>query len=249
MTPSAMTPTICHRRRRREIVAECALGMTGGHHDRLRLHLRSLTQGPKVYQILTLRASDPVRFSVDARHDCRMIRSDLGGTRRLARLLWGLSYQRRQDTLLVIDRAHLIDNADGSPSPPVVFYVHPQTTIDVSGLRALRRWLRRPPVSERAVTLQTAGYDLARAEIDAWRAGPQPRSNFPPKWHARDEPPSRVDTAHGMVVIAGSRTTLRIWSLLIGWLDGSWYGGEDCAEPDGEMRFDVHAVEQFPWHV
>ncbi|MFG2041534.1 hypothetical protein [Dactylosporangium sp. NPDC048998] len=219
--------------------------MTGGRRDRLRVQLRSLTLGAKAYQILTLRPSDPVQFSVEASHEFRMVRSDLAGTHRLARLLWALSYQRRPGTLLALDHAHLVANADGSPSPPVVFYVHPQTTLDASGLQALHRWLRRPPASERSVTMQTPGYDLARAEIDAWRSDPHTRSSFPPKWHGRTEPPSRVDTVHGMVVIAGSRTTVRTWSLLIGWLNGSWYAGEDCAEPDHEMRFDVHAVDQF----
>ncbi|NUO60837.1 MAG: hypothetical protein HOV78_29595 [Hamadaea sp.] len=215
--------------------------------DRPRLHLRSLTHGSKTYRILTLRTSDPARFSVEAGHATTMIRSDLGGTHQLARLLWGLSYLRQPDTLLIIDHAHLTPNVDRSPSPPVVFYPHPRATIDASGLRALRRWLRRPSPSERTVTMRTAGYDLARAEIDAWQAGPHRRANFPPKWrHSRREPPSRIETVNGMVVIAGSPTTMRTWSLLIGELDGSWHLGEDCAEPDGDMRFDVHAVERLP---
>jgi hypothetical protein len=92
--------------------------------------------------------------------------------------------------------------------------------------------------------MQTAGFDLAQAEIAAWQAKPHTRSNFPPSWQGT-EPSSRVDTVHGLVVIAGSRKTVRIWSLLIGGLHGSWYDGEDCAEPDSKMRFDVHAVDQF----
>ncbi|GII26466.1 hypothetical protein [Planosporangium mesophilum] len=96
--------------------------------------------------------------------------SDLAGVRLLGRLLWGLSYQRRPDTLLVLDPGRMVADPDtGRPSPSVVLAVAAHTVLRPATARRLMRpglWRSRPTGT---VTWNTAGFPTAMADLHAWQ--------------------------------------------------------------------------------
>lgn len=136
----------------------------------LKLHLR-LFRGPRYsYRVLTLRPSCGVRFSNNYFHDTWHLLSDLGGAAILARLLWGLSYQRQAGTILLVDEAHLVPTPfEADPAAPLLCSVVDSPAaahLDDEHLAALRRWLRRPGPQVTTVKLQTFGLDAALQRDD-----------------------------------------------------------------------------------
>jgi hypothetical protein len=63
--------------------------------SRLKMHLRLLRLGGDTYRVVTLRPSTRVGFSTNFYHQTWHIVSSQRGSRLLARLLWGLSFQRQ----------------------------------------------------------------------------------------------------------------------------------------------------------
>ena len=136
----------------------------------LKLHLR-LFKGPRhTTRVLTLRPSCGARFSNNYYHDTWHLLSDLGGAVILARLLWGLSYQRQAGTIILVDSAHLMPTPfEADPALPFLFSVVDSpaaASLDEEHLAALRRWLRKPGPPATTVKLQTFGM-AAALERDA----------------------------------------------------------------------------------
>ncbi|MGL5444773.1 MAG: hypothetical protein ACRDDJ_20180, partial [[Mycobacterium] stephanolepidis] len=87
----------------------------------MKLHRHSMALDGRSYTIITLRADVDVRFSTNRFHETWHVLSDESGAKMLARLLWGLAYQRQPGTLVLIDRAHLDPNPfDAEPADPIV---------------------------------------------------------------------------------------------------------------------------------
>ncbi|MFE3456402.1 hypothetical protein ACFXKD_02580 [Nocardiopsis aegyptia] len=220
-------------------------GRAPSRDQRLRLHRRTIGHHGRHFTVVSPRPTDPWRFGVRV-DECTMITSDVAGTRVLARLLWGLSYQRRPDTVLLIDSPHLVPNPwDGLPSPPVAFVPVPLSTVDASAVRRIRRHRpsRRP--SEGGLTWNTHGYPAALAADTARR-----RDMWEGRWeveHAWTEPVNgpRVRTFGDFVTISGDRRALRRWALDVGGLGRFWHADQSCAEPDSDFAFDVHAIRHF----
>ncbi|CPZ84566.1 Hypothetical protein ERS075662_02146 [Mycobacteroides abscessus] len=77
---------------------------TGG--SVMKLHRHSVVLDARPYTIITLRAGAHVRFSTNNFHETWHVISDESGAKTLARLLWGLAYQRLPGTLVLIDGRH-----------------------------------------------------------------------------------------------------------------------------------------------
>ncbi|GAA4563110.1 hypothetical protein GCM10023176_06360 [Micromonospora coerulea] len=212
---------------------------------RLRLHRREWCHGGRTYQVITLRPTDPVRFAVRVEHHFTVVSSDLAGARLLGRLLWGLSYQRRPDTLLVLEPGRMVpDHEEGQPSPPAVFSVTARAVLTPAaarGLRAAHLWRSRPAGT---VTWNTLGYAGALDALDRWYDQRHAGMPFPVE-HLPTAPQPRLAVDGSVLTVSALPEQLRNWALLIGRAGGHWYGDESCTEPDSAAGFDVHAVRHF----
>jgi hypothetical protein len=193
---------------------------------------------------MALRAGDRVRYSVERWRWGLIIRSDLTGARLLGRLLWGLSYQRRPDTVLVLDPGHLTgDPSHGGPSPAVVFGPSTGTVLTASTARALARpalWRTRP---DGTVGWNTDRLPAERADRQAQREARRLGAPWP---HSPDEPAARFVDAGGACAVLATPQTLRDWAVRITDAGGYWHHGESCTEPAyGQVAIDVHAVRHY----
>ncbi|GII58369.1 hypothetical protein Pth03_67580 [Planotetraspora thailandica] len=83
--------------------------------------------------------------------------SDIHGARLLGRLLWGLAYQRRPGTLVVIGPQHLDSSPfDAEPADPIALVPSHLTTLPARAATSLR--LRGSPT-----VLREWAVDVARA--------------------------------------------------------------------------------------
>jgi hypothetical protein len=217
-------------------------------NERLRLHRRTVHQDGREYQVLSLRTVDPVRFSVEldpAGRGYPLIRSDLTGARLLGRLLWGLSSHRHPDTVLVLDRGHLVvDPYDGGPSPVVVFAVASRTVLGPALIRRLRQsalW-RTPSMS--TVSWKSAGLSAAVTEVAYWQEARRSGAQWPTT--TPDPPDAIVREAASVVTVSAVPQLLRSWATRIVQAGDYWSADESCTEPSwGRTGIDVHAVRQF----
>ncbi|MEU6751036.1 hypothetical protein ABZ914_32875, partial [Spirillospora sp. NPDC046719] len=92
-----------------------------GAGDGMKLHRRTLRLGGREHTVIGLRPATKAGFSTNLFHETWHVLSDQHGARVLARLLWGLAYQSRPGTLLVIDRPFLTPTPfDADPADPIV---------------------------------------------------------------------------------------------------------------------------------
>jgi hypothetical protein len=177
---------------------------------RLKLHRRRLRLDGREYTVLTLRQRAEACFSsrraMKWSADWQLITCP-AGARLLARLLWGLSYQRRPDTILLLDLPHLTTTPfEADPPTPVVFVPSRRTTLPAGAAHALRRQLPLSTRPEGTVRLLTHGLDRAFA-------GDLPP---PPPWDdpARTEGQNVWIAAHGgILTLAATDTALRGWAV------------------------------------
>jgi hypothetical protein len=130
--------------------------------NRLKLHLRQLTIGATTYRLITLRPATAVSFSTNLYHDTWHILSDLRGARLLARLLWGLAYQREPGTMVLIHARHLRPTPfDADPSDPILLIPAHLTGLDAKAFRQLKSRLGRLGPPQQTIRWQTFGIDAA----------------------------------------------------------------------------------------
>jgi hypothetical protein len=111
---------------------------------RMKVHLRVLPLAGRTYRVVTLRPSSRARFSTNYYHDTWHIVSDTAGAHLLARLLWGLAYQKHPGTLVLLAEPHLVPTPfDGAPSYPVVLVPSGLTPFSDEALRQLKARLHR----------------------------------------------------------------------------------------------------------
>ncbi|ASU83994.1 hypothetical protein CDO52_15450 [Nocardiopsis gilva YIM 90087] len=154
-----------------------------------------------------------MRFSTNNFHDTWHILSDLRGARFIARLLWGLSYQRRPNTIVCIDPRFLDTNPfDAEPSDAIVFAPTPTSPF---GAKAARDLDSRMPtgVGDGTVRWHTPGLDRfidhTRHDVQgAWDA-----------WTAKETGLHRhgddltITRRKGLLVFAAAPEILRTWAL------------------------------------
>ncbi|MEV2220850.1 hypothetical protein AB0E01_13320 [Nocardia vinacea] len=212
--------------------------------DMAKLHRRTMVLDGRVYTVLSLRPGSDFRFATNHFHETWHVLSDWRGARMLARLLWGLAYQRRPGTLVVIDPAHLDPNPfDAAPSDPIVLVPADLTVLTRAAAVALRRQLPFRDRSQGTVRWQTFGLDAAVAQLQEWRAkGPGERD-----WNFADIPTGweRIDRIGGMVTIFGARDQLRSWATSLATLGTYAYYGMDYEYLDEDRNGEVQIFRQY----
>jgi hypothetical protein len=134
---------------------------------RLKVHLRLMRLGGATYRVITLRPGTPAAFSTNYFHNTWHIVTDRHGARLLARLLWGLAYQRQPGTLVLVHGAHLRPTPfEAERSDPFILAPAGLTRLDASALRRLKAVLPRLGPPTHTARWLTFGLDEALA---AWR--------------------------------------------------------------------------------
>lgn len=166
-----------------------------------------------------------MRFAVNYFHDTWHILSDLHGARFLARLMWGLSYQRLADTLICIGPPFLDPNPfDAEPSMPIVFACAPRATVPNGAARALRRALPLG-VGDGTVRWQTHGLSRFGPDLDG---PPERRWKEYLEWlRGRPEDHDKVrrhmvEVRGGVLVLEGAPIVLRDWAISAHHMSFDW---------------------------
>jgi len=135
--------------------------------DRMKLHLRTITQSGFTYRLVTLRPYTEAAFSTNFFHQTWHLLSDQHGARLLARLMWGLSFQRHAGTAVVIHGEHIKPTPFGAErSDPILLTLADASTTDRKRLARLHRRLSRLGPSERTIRWHTFSMDSA---LQDWR--------------------------------------------------------------------------------
>ncbi|MCM0676320.1 hypothetical protein NCC78_16730 [Micromonospora phytophila] len=213
--------------------------------SRLRLHRREWRHDGRSYQVISLRAADRTRYAARTERHWTVVSSDLAGARLLGRLLWGLSYQRRPDTLLVLEPGRMLPDPDhGRPSPTVVFAVADRTVLTPATARRLRRpelWRTRPSGT---VSWNTMGFPGAMRALHAAQDARRDRVPLADTYEPTPRP-AHVTVTSDVVTALAVPQRLRDWAIWAGNAGGYWYGDESCTELDWAATLDVHAVRHF----
>jgi hypothetical protein len=199
----------------------------------MKLHRHVVPCGGRDYTVITLRPGTYARFSGKYYHHTWHVLSDRHGARVLARLLWGLAYQRVPGTLVLIDRPQLdTDPFNAEPADPIALVPAQLTPLSDKAARELRA---RLPLTRPTGTVrwQTPGLDrmLAERGTGDWAARMQ-------RWRQDD----RAGAAHvsrigGLVVVAGLPHVLKQWAVAVhvlgdqrgpSGMDYTYLGGGDC---------------------
>ncbi|GAB3846819.1 hypothetical protein ACFPIJ_40020 [Dactylosporangium cerinum] len=206
--------------------------------DRVKLHRRAVWCDGREFTVITLRPDTDCRFSTNFYHDTWHILSDWRGARLLGRLLWGLAYQRRPGTLVLIDRPHLGPNPfDGRPGDPIVLVPSDLTALSVRAAQALRRRLPLRGAPDGTVRWQTHGLDPVVAQRVPWDERP-PGVQRAPIVPVRGPQP-KIDRVGGLLMFAASAHDLRSYAPDVHELGRYAFRGMDYTEvesPDGEVQ-------------
>lgn len=129
--------------------------------------------------VITPRPGTHARFSTNRFHDTWHVLSDDRGARMLARLLWGLSFQARPGTVVLLDREFLTPTPfDADPADPIVLAPGWCTRFDENSATQLKRIVRSHDSStvrwhtfglEQALTAEESDYRRVRGEISRRR--------------------------------------------------------------------------------
>ncbi|MGO4613760.1 TfoX/Sxy family DNA transformation protein [Nocardia sp. 2YAB30] len=188
----------------------------------MKLHRHSVRWSDRVRTVITLRPGTHARFSTNRFHETWHVLSDGHGARLLARLLWGLSYQARPGTVVLIDRPFLTPNPfDADPADPIVLVPGWCTGFDD---RAARRMRSRLPLRHPDGTVRWRTFGLDRAlepeALESWRDRERYRKDT-----------GRVARRCGLLVLTpGTPYEARSWALQAAGLDPSDRWGTDYTE-------------------
>jgi hypothetical protein len=133
------------------------------HADsRLKVHLRLVPVGGQIYRVVTLRPGTPLAFSTNFFHQTWHIVTSQPGARLLARLLWGLSFQRHANTVVLVHGGQLLPTPfEGERSDPFLLAVAGLTRLDADALRRLKGRMSNLGPPDRTIRWQTFGLDAA----------------------------------------------------------------------------------------
>ncbi|MGI8331946.1 TfoX/Sxy family DNA transformation protein [Actinomadura scrupuli] len=204
------------RRRQRPGTARAAA-------DGMKLHRRVVRLDGHDHTVVGLRPGTTARYSTNRFHETWHVLSDRHGARLLGRLLWGLSYQSRPGTLVLIDRPFLTPTPfDADPADPIVLVPGWHTPLGDRAARDLRGRLPFTTAPAGTVRWRTFGLDHALADVRAWHQD-----------HARDRPAADRWTDSGAVDRRGGVLHLRPASP---WEARRWAVRAAAMEPDGPYR-------------
>jgi hypothetical protein len=226
--------SFCWRQRRSDrhaAVSAKPSGQTGAMAktapSEVKLHRREIMLDRKSYTVLSPRPTTPFRFATNLYHDTWHVLSDARGAHLLGRMFWSMAYQRRPNTIMVIDYPLLVPNPfDADPSSPILI-----SNTNLGGLSktAVTQLNQNLPFTSRSlgiVRLATPGLarllagqtDLERTQRDSgdsWTA--YERAGF-------------TDRVKGVVVLAAAPPMLEWWALWLSRLGTRPYEGSDYSE-------------------
>ncbi|MDI2126712.1 hypothetical protein [Yinghuangia seranimata] len=189
-------------------------GISGHDDGAVRLHRRTVRLDGRDYTVLGLRPGTTERFAVNRFHETWHVVTHTAGARLLGRLLWGMAYQRRPNTIVVVDRPFLDANPfDAEPSLPIVIAPGDTAPFGDRAARELRRMLPltgRP--SEGGVTLRAHGLPSTPEAAHAWFDG---RHREWHGWKQRRFRPT-IEVRSGLLVLPGTARKLQEWAVEIG---------------------------------
>jgi hypothetical protein len=142
--------------------------------DGMKLHRRTIRCGRSVFTVVSLRPGATARFSTAYEHDTWHVLSDAHGGRLLAHLLWGLSFQARPGTLVLIDRPFLVPAPfDAARPAPIVVAPTWCTPFDTPTAARLSRCLPlRGAPEERYAGGHSAWPENSRPSVEKPKCGP-----------------------------------------------------------------------------
>lgn len=185
--------------------------------------------------MIGLRPHTAARFATNHFHGTWHVVSDQHGARLFARLLWGLSYQRRPGTLVLIDRPFLDPTPfEAEPSDPFVLVPQELTRLTERAARQLRHRLPLAGPPDGTVRWRTPGLDVVRADPAAYRDGSRFGASA---CHTRE--PGEVTRRGGLIAFTARRDLMRAWAHRADGLRTRHDRPTDHAEirwPDGEFQ-------------
>jgi hypothetical protein len=204
----------------------------------LKVHLRVVDIAGVTYRVASLRPATRVRFSSNYFHETWHILVGSDGADLLARILWGLAFQRQPGTLFLIDQPHLVATPfEADPADPIAIVPAGMTPVDRDRMGALRRALRRAPVR----TIRWHTFGLERALVDE-------RDELGALWYRREHAGlrrrERMSRIAGVVCFTSPPALLRASACGVAWLAQGRRDGylplaahtRDRWCPDGEVQ-------------
>jgi hypothetical protein len=189
--------------------------------DEMKVHLHEVRLGPTLYRVVTLRPGTDAAFSTNLFHGTWHILSDPPGARLLARILWGLAYQRQPNTLFLIHGEHLKPTPfDADPSDPVLLVPAHLTPYDPAAFRSLKERLPRLGPPTRTVRWHTPGLDNALDQGARYHQGEEASW----LWSARDQGPwtrERMSRCGGFLCYSAPPAILRYQAVCIHEMGGN----------------------------
>lgn len=204
-------------------------GVESSRVEPLKVHRGHVALDGREFTVLTLRASTACRFATNRYHETWHVLSDVSGARLLGRLCWALAFQRRPNSIITIDRPHLVPNPfDADPSSPIVIANTDLAPINRAVISQLKSFLDRKRRSDGTVRLSTAGLDrlLANDPATALLAEQRRSGAF---WNEHQRR-GWTDRVNGVVVMAAPAPTLQWWAVWLSGLGSHWYAGSDYSE-------------------
>lgn len=197
--------------------------------DRLKLHRREMRLDGRDFVVVSPRPGTEVRFSTNYFHDTWHILSDLHGARFLGRLLWGLAYQRRPGTVVVIDQSFIDPSPfDAEPAYPIVLVPVHLAHLTSDALKQLKHRIPMRDKPTGTVRWQTPG--LAGGEAPNRR---------------RHEGVAQFYLSHGMLVFGATSNVLRSWAVDAHRMGDSYYYGMDYTYLEDTAWADQGEVQIF----
>lgn len=191
--------------------------------NRMKVHLRLVKLDGVTYRVITLRPGTQVAFSTNYFHETWHILSDAAGAKLLARLLWGLAFQKLPGTMVVIHGEHLKPTPfDGDASDPIALIPAHLTHLSGKALQTLKHSLRCFGLPDQTVRWQTFGLDEALGNKN-W----QESENWSkPCWteHKALERQEKMYRRSGFICYQAPPTILRESAFAIYRLDPRRYG-------------------------
>lgn len=201
--------------------------------DRMKLHRRVLRLDGRDHTVITLRPGARARYSTNYFHETWHVLSDQHGAAVLARLLWGLSYQRRPRTVVLIDRPSLDPNPfDARPADPIALVCPPLTGLTTAVAGSLRRLTPLSTSADGTVRWHTPGLEPA---VLASRARAQAIARHEYDWSRDARQPvagGEVARVGGVLALIAPPEQLRTWAVQVARLGDWWHDGMDYAELD-----------------
>jgi hypothetical protein len=130
--------------------------------SRAKMHLRLVRVGGYVFRVVTPRPAARFAFSTNFFHETWHIVTSQRGASALARLLWGLSYERHPGTVLLIHGDHLLPTPfEAERSDPILLVPAVLTRLNTAKLRTLKGRLNRLGSPTKTIRWHSFGLDVA----------------------------------------------------------------------------------------